>query len=286
MIAYELIGDLAGDPVLYCHGFPTCRLEARLAEAAAQTHGFYFIAADRPGMGRSTHDPERKLTDWVSDAEALLDHLEIERCPVIGVSGGAPYAYLLASRLPDRINALSLVCPISPVNVPGVMRGMSPFVRLGLRLMHAVPSLGLSVFRHLVAPVPRHWPGLLLRMVARFHPPADARLLRNREVRSLIEQSLREGLRQGGVGAALELRLLASFTGEEVDMAPVMRTDIWQGTADPVTPTGMAHWYAHKIPQATLHVAEGAGHFSLPIDLMDDIMSQMLDRTRIATTRD
>lgn len=53
-IAYAEWGDAAGTPVVYCHGLPGPRLEARLADAPTRLPGMRLIAPDRPGFGLSS----------------------------------------------------------------------------------------------------------------------------------------------------------------------------------------------------------------------------------------
>ena len=47
MIGYAEYGDPAAPPVIYCHGWPTSRLEAGLGPNLK----LRLIAADRPGYG-------------------------------------------------------------------------------------------------------------------------------------------------------------------------------------------------------------------------------------------
>src|SRR5579872_7299331 len=48
------LGDPSGPVVLYFHGYPGSRLEARVAAAAATRLGVRLLAIDRPGFGLST----------------------------------------------------------------------------------------------------------------------------------------------------------------------------------------------------------------------------------------
>ncbi|MBC7778510.1 MAG: alpha/beta fold hydrolase, partial [Proteobacteria bacterium] len=66
-LTYAQYGDPAGVPVLYCHGFPGSRLEARQTDAVARRLGVRVIAFDRPGYGGSDFQPRRRLLDWPND---------------------------------------------------------------------------------------------------------------------------------------------------------------------------------------------------------------------------
>ena len=52
-LCYAGYGAADGNPLLYCHGFPTSRLEVWLFDAAACRQNLRVIALDRPGYGRS-----------------------------------------------------------------------------------------------------------------------------------------------------------------------------------------------------------------------------------------
>src|SRR5438132_13833586 len=77
------------------------RWRSGVADAAAR-HGVRLIAADRPGMGGSDHQPGRTVLDWPADVRVLADHLGLDRFAVLGYSGGVPFAAATAYRLADR----------------------------------------------------------------------------------------------------------------------------------------------------------------------------------------
>ena len=66
-VGYAEWGDPAGMPVVYCHGFPGSRLEARLADSPAKALGIRLIAPDRPGFGISSPNPTLTLPTWPID---------------------------------------------------------------------------------------------------------------------------------------------------------------------------------------------------------------------------
>jgi len=75
-------------------------------------HTREMIVADRPGF--RTSEPEDAVRDLAKQADALAPMLETrpgERVLLVGQSFGAPVATLMASRYPDRVQALVLVSP-------------------------------------------------------------------------------------------------------------------------------------------------------------------------------
>ena len=71
-LAYAEYGSPSGQPIIYCHGVPSSRVEADLivdgAKAAALN--LRIIVPDRPGMGRSDYQPGRRIVDWPDDVLA------------------------------------------------------------------------------------------------------------------------------------------------------------------------------------------------------------------------
>jgi hypothetical protein len=66
-LGYAEWGDPRGGPLLFFHGWPGSRIEARLGDKAASVSGVRLIAIDRPGMGLSDFQPGRTLLDWPAD---------------------------------------------------------------------------------------------------------------------------------------------------------------------------------------------------------------------------
>ncbi|MEZ0490813.1 alpha/beta fold hydrolase [Kineococcus sp. TBRC 1896] len=83
--------------------------------------GERWIGVDRPGYGRSTRLPGRRVADVTTDVGAVLDHLGIATCRTVGHSGGASHALACAALLPDRVTAalcLSGLSPGDPLEAP------------------------------------------------------------------------------------------------------------------------------------------------------------------------
>ncbi len=104
---YDILGN--AEPLLLIHGLGvTCRSwEAVATELAGD---FSLIMPDNRGVGRSLPKrPPRTLSDLTSDLVELLDHLQIERAHVMGISLGGIIAQKLAIDHPSRIDRLALV---------------------------------------------------------------------------------------------------------------------------------------------------------------------------------
>jgi len=107
-IAYEVHGE--GKPILLIHGFASSGKINWIDTGWVQTlvdAGYQPITFDNRGHGAS-----RKLYDaqlyfaheMAEDARRLLDHLKIERAPVLGYSMGARIAAYLMLNHPERVS--------------------------------------------------------------------------------------------------------------------------------------------------------------------------------------
>ena len=142
-LAYEVYGDPAGDPVLSFHGGLSSRLDAAPAHQAALDLGVRLISPDRPGIGRSTFQPGRRLLDWPADVAALTEALGIDRFAVMGWSCGGPYAAACGARMSDRVTAVGLLSSAVPFELVGTTKGLARDDRLLLFLVRSAPATGL-----------------------------------------------------------------------------------------------------------------------------------------------
>ena len=68
-------------------------------------------ASDRPiGYEAYTYD------EYVADALAVMDHLGVGKCTLVGFSKGGPQAALIAQARYDRIDAVILIAPVGPMS--------------------------------------------------------------------------------------------------------------------------------------------------------------------------
>ena len=255
------LGDPTGPPVLYFHGFPGSRLEARVAAAAAGRLGLRMLAVDRPGFGQSTLQPGRTVGAWAADIAALADQLALGRFSIVSISGGAPYALACAAMLSDRLDRIALLCPLGPLDVVADRQGMLAQDRLLLALAAHAPPLARGAVRALAHWMRQDAERYIRFMLAGMGSP-DRDLFADPGYHSLMKESSREALRQGGAGAAWELMLIArpwDFRLQDVRM-PV---SLWQGLVDQILPAAMARRLAAALPDCNARYFPGEGHLSL-----------------------
>src|SRR5512133_2696258 len=125
-IEYVLIGK--GPAMLVCHGTSEdCNSIHAFESLVAQ--GFSLLLPSRPGYGSTPLDVGRTNGQAAEALIALLDHLNIETCSVIAVSGGGPTGIALSAHFPRRVKHLVLMaavsCPEDRVNEPSYKMQMA-----------------------------------------------------------------------------------------------------------------------------------------------------------------
>ena len=82
------VGDAAGCPVIFCHGFPGLWFGWHRQIPALAAAGYRVIAPDMRGMGQTEAPPEPASYDIdhiTGDLLGLLDHIGIERAVFAGL---------------------------------------------------------------------------------------------------------------------------------------------------------------------------------------------------------
>lgn len=273
-LCYAEYGAADGNPLLYCHGFPTSRLEAGLFDAAACRLNLRVIAPDRPGYGQSDFLAGRRIGDWASDMEALADHLGWQRFAVLGVSGGAPYAMACGERLGGQVSRLGMVCPLGQVCSAEATLGMGMLAAQAIRFACAAPFLAGWIYVHLVGPLMRRYPMPALSLLTGAAPQADRQVLRDQAIRQMLAGSVEEAFRQGGQGAAHDLYLYTRPW--DIDPGAIAaETHLWHGEADRTVPAAMGRQLAALIPGCRANFYPEEGHFSLPIRHAEAILAAL-----------
>ena len=117
-----------GEPLLLLHGGTGIGADWRLVFSAGDPTGFRVLVPDLRGHGRSTN-PSRAFTfrQAADDLFAWLDHLQIGRVKAIGLSMGAKILLHMATKQPERIDAMVLVsaAPYFPMEARAAMALLS-----------------------------------------------------------------------------------------------------------------------------------------------------------------
>ncbi len=274
ILAWVAFGPAGGRPVIYCHGFPSTGHEAAFVEEAAHATGARVLAPDRPGYGRSDHAPDRTLTGWVDDALALLDHLGIHAAPVIGFSGGGPYALACAWRQPERFPRVATFGAVDWLAEPGTEAGMATLSQVSIRLARRFPPAQAAIFR-LLAVLIRVAPETLFSLLSAGHCPADRAVFDDPDMRSRWTRALHDSVMQGAVGAITELRLYVTERPFPLSAVRVP-VELWHGLDDTVVPSRHGERLAAALPQCEANFLPDEGHFSTPVNAIARALERLI----------
>jgi len=265
LLAYDDLGSPDWWPIVYCHGTPDSRRARHPDDDWARAEGVRLLAVDRPGIGASTHDPDRTLGSFADDIADLLDRLGIDRCSVLGWSAGAMPALALAARHPGRVVRAAVVAGLVPFTAyedPEVLEaageGRRAFVATARGLAPEVVGRDLAP---MFVPHPLDLGG------ARAHIRAGWDAVEEAEAHSVpgALDAMAAGLLDATAGPSctlgLERDLALQVADPDVELSDVAApVELIYGTGDPVCPPAMGRWFAAQLTTANLDVVDGAGH--------------------------
>lgn len=200
-LAYLEVGDPEGSPVIYHHGTPGSRLEHHPDDRVYLDRGIRWIAYDRPGYGRSGREPGRQVASAATYAEALADHLGLERFGLMDVSGGGPHTLACAALLPGRVTRAAVLVGAAPSDDPA-FDFFEDMAEVNLEELGAAVE-GEEAITALLDPqveTIRSEPDELLDALASELPAPDQAMLARPEVRAIVRDSFVESVRQGSGG--------------------------------------------------------------------------------------
>jgi pimeloyl-ACP methyl ester carboxylesterase len=121
----ETAGDRGAPAVLLAHGFPELAYSWRHQLPALAEAGYFVIAPDQRGYGRSSR-PEA-ITDYdiihlTDDLVGVLDHFAIDKAAIVGHDWGSMVATHMALLHPARTRALvNMSVPFAPRGPAGLV---------------------------------------------------------------------------------------------------------------------------------------------------------------------
>jgi 3-oxoadipate enol-lactonase len=223
-------------------------------QVPALTQRYRLVRYDHRGHGQSPlPDGPYTLADLGHDVLALLDHLEIPRAHVGGLSLGGMVAMWLAVHAPDRVDRLALLCTSARLGPPQRWTERAATVRA-----HGMESIADTVMSRWL---PEH--------VTQTRPAVAA------ELRAML------------VGTPVEGYALCCGAIEHMDLEPQLcritaPTLVIAGLADEATPVEHSRRIVAAIPRARLALVAGAAHLANVArpDVVTDLLTEFLNGCR------
>lgn len=261
ILAWDEHGENGGFPVCFFHGAPGSRvLFPGMADAAA-TAGVRLLALDRPGCGRSSFQPDRRIADWPADVTTVADHLSLDRFAVCGISGGGPYAVACAALADPRLTRAAVVSGIGPLDTAEAIAGLHDVNRSIFELASVGPEGAVAAIETLVEattgePAESDAMGAVIAQLA---PEDQALILAEPQI--MAAARIDESAALGAAGPSYDFWLYT--TPWNLDLGSItVRVDIYSGDHDHNVPVQHAVDQAAAIPTSTLTIWPASGHFA------------------------
>jgi pimeloyl-ACP methyl ester carboxylesterase len=208
----------------------------------------------------------------VAELVALIaDDRGVENLPVIGFSGGGPYALACGALLPDRVSRVAFVSSSGPIDE--LEAAHASLTRAERELVAAIRADPNGATERLWQ-AGQWYVETPLRFLDTAPEPADEAVLTDPIVRSNLADSNLEGVRQGQAG------LIGDWVAEALPwgfrLADIgVPVDLWVGERDPGRAPLDASEIQRRISSCTLHAEADAGHWLL-ISHWADILERSL----------
>ena len=269
-LALQGYGDPADPAVLLIGGAATSmdfwppELCRRIA-----ARGRYVVRYDFRDTGQSTTygagGATYTMADLVTDAMAILGHLQVPHADLVGMSMGGVLAQLAAVSNPDRISTLTLIAttPALPGAVARDLPGMSPEDKEAFaRLSPPDWSDPSSTVDYLLEQE---------RLCAARSAPFDAA-----HMRAVLETTVARAADPQAMENHFDLGMASAASGRLGDIAAP--TLVVHGDEDPMFPLAHGEAVAKEIPGAELLVIGGLGH-EIPPRIWDELVAAVVRHT-------
>lgn len=195
--------------------------------------GFHILAPDTRGFGASSYPGKTSVAEMAGDMAALLEHLEVSACHVVGISMGGTLALQLAVDHPGMLQKLVLVNTFASLRPDKISVWLYFILRFAL-----VHTLGLPAQAQAVA--------------KRIFPKAGQEELRQ----ALISQILQADPR----GYRAAMRALGLFDIRQELSGIRAPTLVITSGSDTTVPPKTQKVLSENIPQASTKLIPDAGH--------------------------
>lgn len=257
-LAYDDYGDPRGKPVVFTHGFGDSRLIRNPDNDLTASLGVRVIAPDQPGIGGSSPKPGRKMIDWGSDVEELVDALGLGEFAVAGHSGGGPHTLAIAVHLPERVTKGVLASPVGDFDDPFMRKQLVMKDLKQIAKIHRLHHLLRWAFKHEAKDVLKDVPSYV-ESVAEDDPSDAATMLDDPAMTEMFDKNFEQGMSHEGEGT---YEMTLALWGWGFKLEDVRQPfDVFYGDADDIISPEMPKRVAKELPNGTGHIWLGAGHY-------------------------
>jgi pimeloyl-ACP methyl ester carboxylesterase len=242
----ELGSTDSANVLVHHHGTGSSRLELQIYDELLAEMGVRVVAPERPGSGCSTGGEQpRTVAVWADDIVRLVEQLGIDEFAVGGFSGGGPHALAVAAspELATRVTRVLLRASLAP--------GQPPRNDYDVEIRARAHRIPWSDFVEWFEPTEP--PDLA---------PADLEAFSDAAYAKAGLATVAEGRRQGVLGDAGDHWAFAGPWGFDVRDVE-QPVDIAHGDDDRNVPVFHAEVLGDLLPNVTVRVLPGEGHYSI-----------------------
>ncbi len=260
VLSFAEFGHDGGRTVVWLHGTPGGRRQIpEAARTLALKLGVRIIGVDRPGIGASTPFLYDSVLDFATDLACVLDHCEVDRVAMVGLSGGGPYALATGHAFPDRVAAIGILGGVGPTRgrdrVEGGPISLAVRAEALLSLFRDPCAMFLHSLARMLVPVASQG----FNLYARLSPEGDRKVFEQPEIKEMFLDDLINASRKAMKAPIYDLILFTRHWGFSLEsVEPVVNW--WHGDADHFVPLEHARHMASILPRCTLSVRPGESH--------------------------
>ncbi|MEN2494958.1 MAG: hypothetical protein TECD_00869 [Hyphomicrobiaceae bacterium hypho_1] len=274
VISYREYGAVNGQVVIALHGTPGSRLKYRPAHEAAGIRGLRVISPDRWGYGLSQAPRLRSLSHYSNDIEEFTHALGVNSFSVVGISGGGPFAAVLAAKMPGYVRNLALIAPVGRVVEKNFSKAdiyaeypLRQFHRFCFQCLPYLPGVTRMFFwLYRLAMIAA--PAYAVKIAIVGSSSSDKRTMSSAESRRSLGETFAAGLRYGVLGPVIDLNVFAIDWDFDVNKI-CSNTKLWIGEDDLNVPIGSVLALARDIPGSSLAFMREQGHFWISENFSD-----------------
>jgi pimeloyl-ACP methyl ester carboxylesterase len=272
-LGYAVWGH-ADPTVVWLHGTPGGRRQIPpAARAFAAARGLRLIGIERPGIGDSTAHLYPSIRSFTDDVAAVLDTLAVDRCGVVGLSGGGPYALACAHSL-ARVRVCGVLGGVAPSRGPeAVEGGVTTLARAAPVVARVQGPLGAALSVAVRSAHPLASPAFDLFM--RFSREGDREVFGAPGMKDMFLDDMLRASRSGIRSLVFDYLLFSrewGFSLREIDTP----THFWHGDADPFVPLHHGEHQARLVEGSTLTVQPGQSHLG-GLGIAEEVLVKMLE---------
>jgi pimeloyl-ACP methyl ester carboxylesterase len=234
-----------------------------------------LIVPDRHAL--TTFSPHRTFQSFAGDALQLLNHFGISQCPVLCWSGGGTYALAMASRYPQVVQGVYILCGFTRRFDMAVIRqmGLNKMYFLTARFAPLLLQGGLNIVRRrkVTSLPPQKMSGLRY----------NDYILLQKGLQQVTRCTLKEATRKGARSAVHEAA--SYFQNPGYDIRNIQQPiHYWWGTADMSVVELHAVETETRAPNAIVRYRKGEGHLSLYINCFGEALQAIMQAHFTHTT--